>query len=300
MKKSRIILPAIALLAVSGIASVTGTVAWFTASQSAAIKVGNLAAINTSGELKASVHGDHGVKTGNTVAKSDGTSNYYISGTEFQLEYLRDTSYDAINDKYYVGVIDTDSAAGAVNGYREVSNTAQAASIGTGADEKAIWYAAEWDVDFSLAEGTYGEYELFFDARAASSKLSASPTIATSLRIAMICGEEKIVWSPVAAGANTYVTSTTATATYGADTFIAGADTTHYTSSTAKSTATGHVTHLASGITAAAGASVKFVAWFEGTDPTCIANNASNASDTVAAFAADMAFYVVSWTGVTA
>ena len=45
MKKSRIIVPALAMLTLSVAASVTGTVAWFTASRTASMSVENLAAL---------------------------------------------------------------------------------------------------------------------------------------------------------------------------------------------------------------------------------------------------------------
>ena len=51
MKKSKIIIPAAAILALSVGASVTGTVAWFTASRTVSTTVNNLAAINTAGDL---------------------------------------------------------------------------------------------------------------------------------------------------------------------------------------------------------------------------------------------------------
>ena len=51
MKKSKIIIPAAAILALSVGASVTGTVAWFTASRTVSATIKNLAAINTSGDL---------------------------------------------------------------------------------------------------------------------------------------------------------------------------------------------------------------------------------------------------------
>ena len=48
MKKSRIIVPALALIALSTVASITGTVAWFTASRSVQINAGNFAITKTS------------------------------------------------------------------------------------------------------------------------------------------------------------------------------------------------------------------------------------------------------------
>ena len=52
MKKSKIIIPAAAILALSVGASVTGTVAWFTASRSVTLTGKNVAAINAAGDLE--------------------------------------------------------------------------------------------------------------------------------------------------------------------------------------------------------------------------------------------------------
>ena len=77
MKKSRIIVPALAMLTLSVAASVTGTVAWFTASRTASIKASNLAAFNTDGDLSliltAGNQGDGSV-TDNTNIKA----NYFF------------------------------------------------------------------------------------------------------------------------------------------------------------------------------------------------------------------------------
>ena len=53
MKKSKIIIPAAAILALSVGASVTGTVAWFTASNRATVTANDLAVINAQGALTA-------------------------------------------------------------------------------------------------------------------------------------------------------------------------------------------------------------------------------------------------------
>ena len=46
MKKSRIIVPALAMLTLSVAASVTGTVAWFSASRTKTLTANNLAVLN--------------------------------------------------------------------------------------------------------------------------------------------------------------------------------------------------------------------------------------------------------------
>lgn len=54
MKKSKVIIPALAMLVLSTAASVTGTVAWFTANRTATITTGNFAVVKTDGTLDVS------------------------------------------------------------------------------------------------------------------------------------------------------------------------------------------------------------------------------------------------------
>ena len=55
MKKSKVIIPALALMAFSVAASITGTVAWFTASRVATVKAGSFAVVNTTTNLSVSL-----------------------------------------------------------------------------------------------------------------------------------------------------------------------------------------------------------------------------------------------------
>ena len=45
MKKSKIIVPALAIITLSTAASITGTVAWFTANRTASVTVGDMAVV---------------------------------------------------------------------------------------------------------------------------------------------------------------------------------------------------------------------------------------------------------------
>ena len=58
MKKSKVIIPALALMAFSVAASITGTVAWFTANRVATVTAGSFAVVNTTTDL--SVTGNRG------------------------------------------------------------------------------------------------------------------------------------------------------------------------------------------------------------------------------------------------
>ncbi|MCQ2771676.1 MAG: hypothetical protein MJ238_00145 [Bacilli bacterium] len=308
MKKSRIILPAIALLAVSGIASVTGTVAWFTASQSAAISVGNIAAINTAGDLVANIRGISGIKTPNTVtadgnAPAEGETGDYISGKTFNLEYLRDCSYDAMNDEYHIASVTNKAVDGYINVTDKVESKTPAGYFNDGTTKNNVCFAAVWDIDFTIDSDAFGEYELFFDPTGTKSKLSGTTEIGKAFRLAMVSDDETVIWAPQASTANENIPTkyvkmgetAPAVANYDADDFIDAAANVVYTSSDTKSSATGSKYHLASGLKADETTTVHFVAWFEGSDKNCIQSNASNTEADFDPLTLSASFYAVTW-----
>ncbi|MGN1278011.1 MAG: hypothetical protein ACI4UG_00855, partial [Candidatus Onthovivens sp.] len=105
MKKSRIIVPALAMLTLSVAASVTGTVAWFTASRTASMSLSNLAALNTSGDLSLVL------EKGNQSSEPGASGNIKT----LELQPMRDASYDVSHtstaqnstDVYY-GLLDNE------------------------------------------------------------------------------------------------------------------------------------------------------------------------------------------------
>ena len=143
MKKSRIILPAIALLAVSGIASVTGTVAWFTANNSVSSTVTNITAINPEGQLRADV-------TAGVATELDSTGKNITVNKN-----LRDAS------------VDLASSAGEATVYRAVLDDNQSWSAYVAIDNYRytadVYYVATWSVTFTIGRST-GTYDFYFDA----------------------------------------------------------------------------------------------------------------------------------------
>lgn len=66
MKKSKIIIPALAMVAFSMAASITGAVAWFTANRVATITAGEFAVVNTTSDLQVSLTGGVGTSIDQT------------------------------------------------------------------------------------------------------------------------------------------------------------------------------------------------------------------------------------------
>lgn len=85
MKKSRIIVPAMAVIAFSTAASIAGSVAWFTASRTVTISGGSYAVVKTTSNLDATLSGGVGTdvtgKTVNFTGKlTDGSFNHNLEG----------------------------------------------------------------------------------------------------------------------------------------------------------------------------------------------------------------------------
>lgn len=76
MKKSKVIIPAMALLLFSTAASITGTVAWFTSSRVFTTTAGDFAVANVDGNLDVDLVGGVGTKVQDASQKAPGDSGY--------------------------------------------------------------------------------------------------------------------------------------------------------------------------------------------------------------------------------
>ncbi|MBQ7244105.1 MAG: hypothetical protein IJS52_07885 [Bacilli bacterium] len=81
MKKSKVLIPAMALLLFSTAASITGTVAWFTANRTFAMTAGEFAVINTKNNLACVLAG--GVGTEATTTSITTKTNYILTDASF-------------------------------------------------------------------------------------------------------------------------------------------------------------------------------------------------------------------------
>jgi len=147
MKKSRIIIPALAMIAFSVAASITGTVAWFTASRTAKIDAGTYAVVKTTSNLTCKV--TSGV--GTTATDNDPGVNDVIAVDGL----LTDGSFDHVGTKHYIYAPDI---TGGKVGSRYAYNTATAEQLKRGEDSthKAIYTAVTWKMEFSLQFGQAG------------------------------------------------------------------------------------------------------------------------------------------------
>ena len=321
MKKSKIIIPAAAILALSVGASVTGTVAWFTASRTASIAATNLAAINTGGNLTVS------------LTRGVGTT---VDGTTVNLSFLRDVSYDDTANEAYVAVLDTNGTN--VLATRKLSST-ERDSYSTVTVSGATWgstrsvdvyYYNSWTAEFSTTSNA-NNY-LLFDSSTSVSKIGTGTIAETSIykavRVGMTCGEKSFVWAPYTSLTESTVAhlsgegelkasqpATTAPDYTKYVTTVAEADQNLYTLYTnvikeaegvvregsSKTAADGHKGLLSTTLKSGAVATVEFKLWFEGLDPNCI-NGSADVTKVGEKVVKDMAlgFYAVDSTTLAA
>ena len=197
-KKSSVIVPALARIAVTAAASVSGTVAWFTATRTANATGGQFVVGTNEGDLKVSV--SNGVGVTNSVDAATAVT-IVTQQTNNELNTLLDASYNG--EKIF-----TDYEGGAT-AYKEVN--AQYAT------DSKYYYAFSWDLNFTVdVSKVTSNYDIFFDVAGSSVTENTAGATASALRVSMGTGTSRIVWAPnsAAADAKSYVVSTTGTAEY--------------------------------------------------------------------------------------
>lgn len=162
MKKSKVIIPAIALLAFSVAASITGTVAWFTANRVATIKASSFAVVNTTTDL--SVVLGQGVGTQVSV---DSGSNHEISVldgyklTDGSLDHAQ-TSHKIVSPDETGTLVGKEVALASAD---RAATTAAAANSLIRDAATHTYTAFTWDMTFSVKFGGSAGYNagLFLD-----------------------------------------------------------------------------------------------------------------------------------------
>lgn len=209
MKKSRIILPAVALLTISTVAAASSTVAWFSATREIKINTNEVGVYNPESNLEI-------VLTGVTEAGSKVKDN---DPRIIDLpSYLRDGSVDLNSGKVYKkDLVATDT-------YNEVTNfTSESALIND--QETVIYRATSWKMTFSMKDATPDSYAIFlnisnlatsFTHKAVSEK--AEENVYKSLRLGLKYDGGFVVVAPFYDKTNdnslAYVNGTSSTGTY--------------------------------------------------------------------------------------
>ena len=151
MKKSKIIVPAIAMIAFSTAASIAGSVAWFTASRQVDINAGTYTVVKTTTNLTTKLTGGIGTSASGNVVSVPTTT------------LLTDASFDYDNQKIYAPKADG-SAIDSTKTVELASATAENLKRETLTSGAVVYSAVTWDIEFVLGFGaTAGDYGLYLD-----------------------------------------------------------------------------------------------------------------------------------------
>lgn len=209
MKKSRIILPAVALLTISTVAAASSTVAWFSATREITINTNEVGVYNPESNLEIVLTG---VKEAGSKVKDNDPRIIDLPS------YLRDGSVDLNSGKVYKkDLVATDT-------YNEVTNfTSESALIND--QETVIYRATSWTMTFSMKDATPDSYAIFlnisnlatsFTHKAVSEK--AEENVYKSLRLGLKYDGGFVVVAPFYDETNdnslAYVNGTSSTGTY--------------------------------------------------------------------------------------
>jgi|GEM_PF-3035930 len=244
-KKSAVVIPALARIAVTAAASVSGTVAWFTANRSVTVTGSNFNAVAQDGDLSISLISNRNV---GVIADAGDDSHPKPTGSVKMNDNtsLTDASYNPENDTLYTKVLsENPDGSVAVNSYEElgkamVENDTHSQvenpkwHYNNTKDSTAVYYGVSWTWTFNYNfKSDANDMALFFNFKESqigiTSKTSNGKTVnrngaesavalgvGKGFRLAMQAekngnNENKtIVWAPNGAG-KTHVISKTAT-----------------------------------------------------------------------------------------
>lgn len=274
MKKSKIILPAVALLTISTVAAASSTVAWFSANRIVKVNTSTVSVYNPESDLKVTLGG----------IEAAGTSVNAGGNTVNMPKYMRDGSVDAATGTVYKqDVVTKTYEALADNTY-----FTDTALITGETGPQNIYRATSWEMTFSMVGAAADDYAVLIDMTNTvtnftrnDDEVSSKDTkkISESFRIAFVAGDQVTVLAPWATEENLkYVTNNAANGNYKDNkvTVTGKAITSAEIASTDKDTkltaANGYVGTIAKSADAAAASELKVTcyAWFEGEDPACV------------------------------
>lgn len=186
-KKSKfVILPALATLVLTSVATVTSTAAWFTAARTTSVNANNFIAYDENKGLVISakeVAGCDISEDGKTVEPNgvltDASFDFANVWTDLPTDEL-DEKGNPAQPSEFKKVTDTSLKSGAIDSNR-----------------KEVFYAVKWTYTIKLSSqtGTLAKaVDVMFD-KSSTFNFTGANTTASAFRIAMVCGTEKFVFS---------------------------------------------------------------------------------------------------------
>ncbi len=201
LKKSKIIVPALALITATTVASVTGTVAWFTAARTATV---NASTFETKA-LEANLHvystGLVGTSSNDSNTSPTGSSTVTVDGSITHGSYNAQAITATTQGKLYVANIDEDKVVSSFSSHGTLADAQKNASSPTvtqhstwwagsyteGTTTKNIWYAVAWKMNFSATHSADDAISLFVDYKSCKfTDATSGGTTMAGLRIALM------------------------------------------------------------------------------------------------------------------
>ena len=191
MKKSKVIIPALGVLILSTAASVTGTVAWFTANRTTHIEAGSFTVVKTSSNLALTL----GSGVGTTADSTAGTVTVNNKLTDGSVEHRSTTGENALSPTIYTPS-EKGTELASTNGSVAVAS-ASTTNMKRGVDSSsndiytAVTYTMSFEITFGASNKNIG---LFLDCTANHSRFEvtgpastmATPSTAKGFRMAFI------------------------------------------------------------------------------------------------------------------
>ncbi len=290
MKKSKIIIPALALLAFSTAASVTGAVAWFTANRTATIDAGSYAVVKTNANLEFELGDGIGTEVDTT---DDHVINFNGLLTDGSVNHKTQKVYtpDSFGTGHAAdpkGEIDLNATYPLTPGGETLEDLLTRGQTGD-TPAVTIYTAATFDITFTVTFGQVpGDIGLYLDNTTGKSAftVTGTPVTATGFRMAFLpktasTNGRATVFADLQTSANChYISSKTQAMLPGTnyaaadnDLIDSAYDDALPTTSTARADAIARPDYLgyfAFQADTAVTLSYTVVAWFEGTDPNVV------------------------------
>ena len=190
LKKSAVVIPALARIAVTAAASVSGTVAWFTATREATVTGGTFLAGTNEGDLVVTATGGTGVTTSEN--KDSNTQTITVLNGLKLLDASDSGTALTEPTPFWTDV----ENGGEEQKYKAVSQKY--------APQSNFYYGVSWKLTFSIdITNSKSNYDIFFNANGSSAEdQNTSGATKTAFRVFRQSGtNESIVWAPLASTA---------------------------------------------------------------------------------------------------
>ena len=227
MKKSKVIVPALGLLLLSTAASVTGTVAWFTANKSVEIDAGNFAVVSTTGDLKfvaapgvgtrLNASDDELIEPKTDSATVDGVAETYgwvLSDASFN-HTAGTVYYPYANGSMLAAHSETYSAGAEADFFRQNRIVSETGNPVTARTVNKVYSIFTWSYTFKFTAENGATVGLFldFDNSSVTDVTSSNSNDSyKGFRIAFMSSDKATVWAANRAKAEcTYATAAAAT-----------------------------------------------------------------------------------------